>query len=203
MEVSTKLKSDFKTDFKLAYRATNILADYTNFAQIGLSRKLIGDWKSKLSYRFTRGVSYDQQLALRNRVSLDVSNKWKVNKLQIQYRLKYQYTNKNRTSQKDGVTYSNVLRNKIQLSVKQNKKLKYYIAAESFHFNNSYLLSSYRLGGWLLLDAGKRKELKVGYIFEQKMYESITNINHILNLSFSFNLKKSKAEASILQFDFF
>ena len=170
VSVKKKLNKNWNTYYNFSYR-NKIFDGYSFLGQVSGGYEIFKKMEIKLKYRYTYkyalGLNYSQRLAI------DYTYKPKLLKrTKLNYRLRLQGEKEN-TRDSWNYPYSLVVRNKFIINRKINKTVKLNIGNEIF----SDLVTSKAFNGWrfylgTVLDVGKKKEMKISYIYERKIHLS-------------------------------
>lgn len=166
-----------------------------HFSEIGLRRKI--------NKRLTIGGNYRlgwndpaTRPELFHRVNIDarIKYKWKKQDLELLWRPRIQARFK---PGGEGNSAKTVLRNKVTLQKKINKKFDAWIAIELFTDLNPESRSGwnnheFRSYAGLDIDMGKRKVLSVYYLWSEEFNLNAPERAHVIGVNYKFKLKKVK-----------
>ena len=175
-----KLPSSFRIELKQSLRLKKNLSSFKQtFTEISISRKVFDKFKIFLPLRYA--VYKDKT---KERLSLGGSYKYSRKPLAFKYRLKFQRT------YLEKIFSDNIIRNKISIVYKINKKLNSYMSGEVFHLQEyeEYIFDEYRVSFGLDINLPNKKAMRVFYTYKMEDLKK-SNPDQINILGIAYNLK--------------
>jgi hypothetical protein len=156
-----------------------------SFGEIGSQYKINKTLYVELNYRFNRDNDYStESYQLIHRVDFGLSYKRKVDKFRLKWRSKIQL--------KSASTDENnplVIRNKMSIKYKINKKIAPYIAYEFYYqLNTENCINRNRISLGSSFKVTDQTDLKMFYLFENKFNVKNIQHNHVYGISYSIDL---------------
>jgi len=185
ISISKKVK-DFEFSFAQELRFDENAAHLGKvFSEVGAEYKLTKGFYAGLNYRFNRNNNYaNETFELLHRIDFGLSYKKKINKFRVSLRTKFQ--TKSASVNENNPT---VLRNKLAVKYKLNKKILPFIAYEFYYqLNNENVINRARFVLGSTLKITSESAIKLFYMFENKFNVKNLKHNHVYGLSYSIDL---------------
>ncbi len=175
-----KLPNSFKLDFEQSLRLKDDISSFKQtFTEGSISYNISRVMKVSIPVRYAVFKNKTKK-----RISFGVSYKFSLKKINFRCRTKLQ-----RTYQNDKI-FDPLIRNKLTIESKINKKFKIYFSQEILHFvyYRQFDFEEYRFSFGARINLGKKRETKIFYTQKieglSKMKQDKTNV---LGLSYSFD----------------
>tara|TARA_B100001027_G_scaffold215445_1_gene189429 strand:+ start:640 stop:1317 length:678 start_codon:yes stop_codon:yes gene_type:complete len=175
-----KLPNSFKLDFEQSLRLKDDISSFKQtFTEGSISYNISRVMKVSIPVRYAVFKNKTKK-----RISFGVSYKFSLKKINFRCRTKLQ-----RTYQNDKI-FDPLIRNKLTMESKINKKFKIYFSQEILHFvyYRQFDFEEYRFSFGARINLGKKRETKIFYTQKieglSKMKQDKTNV---LGLSYSFD----------------
>ena len=176
-----KLPYSFKLQFEQELRLDNQLSTFKQtFSEFSLSYSVFKGFKIELPFRY---MAYKDKT--KQRVSFSGSYKYSFKPVSLKHRTKYQ-----RTYEK-GEIPEELIRNKLSIMYKLNKKIEPYVSGEFIQLLNAqnYPLDETRFSFGLTYELPKKNSMKIFYTLknEDKTKKNPDEIG-VFGLSYNFSL---------------
>lgn len=176
-----KLPYSFKLQFEQELRLDNQLSTFKQtFSEFSLSYSVFKGFKIELPFRY---MAYKDKT--KQRVSFSGSYKYSFKPVSLKHRTKYQ-----RTYEK-GEIPEELIRNKLSIMYKLNKKIEPYVSGEFIQLldANNYPLDETRFSFGLTYELPKKNSMKIFYTLknEDKTKNNPDEIG-VFGLSYNFSL---------------
>ena len=176
-----KLPYSFKLQFEQELRLDNQLSTFKQtFSEFSLSYSVFKGFKIELPFRY---MAYKDKT--KQRVSFSGSYKYSFKPVSLKHRTKYQ-----RTYEK-GEIPEELIRNKLSIMYKLNKKIEPYVSGEFIQLLNAqnYPLDETRFSFGLTYELPKKNSIKIFYTLknEDKTKKNPDEIG-VFGLSYNFSL---------------
>jgi len=176
-----KLPYSFKLQFEQELRLDNQLSTFKQtFSEFSLSYSVFKGFKIELPFRY---MTYKDKT--KQRVSFSGSYKYSFKPVSLKHRTKYQ-----RTYEK-GEIPEELIRNKLSIMYKLNKKIEPYVSGEFIQLLNAqnYPLDETRFSFGLTYELPKKNSMKIFYTLknEDKTKKNPDEIG-VFGLSYNFSL---------------
>ena len=176
-----KLPYSFKLQFEQELRLDNQLSTFKQtFSEFSLSYSVFKGFKIELPFRY---MTYKDKT--KQRVSFGGSYKYNFKPVSLKHRIKYQRTYER------GENPEELIRNKLSIMYKLNKKIEPYVSGEFIQLLNvqNYLLDETRFSFGLTYELPKKNSMKIFYTLknEDKTKNNPDEIG-VLGLSYNFSL---------------
>ena len=176
-----KLPYSFKLQFEQELRLDNQLSTFKQtFSEFSLSYSVFKGFKIELPFRY---MTYKDKT--KQRVSFSGSYKYSFKPVSLKHRTKYQ-----RTYEK-GEIPEELIRNKLSIMYKLNKKIEPYVSGEFIQLLNAqnYPLDETRFSFGLTYELPKKNSIKIFYTLknEDKTKKNPDEIG-VFGLSYNFSL---------------
>jgi|TARA_B110000116_G_C16800977_1_gene570649 hypothetical protein len=170
---STKVDLIRKLDLNVEYsfRYINVF-NYSSFGQVGLEKKLPKKIKFNLDYRFSRKIGNEFIIRKLHRPSFNFSKKFKVKKIKINVRSKFQWDFKNlySSSKPDLIDFG--WRNKVKIKKKIGKRMFLSAGYEIFTFEDDLVFSRERMFLGCSKGITKKDEISFVTMLEDQFYSA-------------------------------
>ena len=176
-----KLPYSFKLQFEQELRLEDQLSTFKQtFSEFSLSYSVFKGFKIELPFRY---MTYKDKT--KKRVSFGGSYKYNFKPVSLKHRTKYQ-----RTYEKGGIP-EELIRNKLSIMYKLNKKIEPYVSGEFIQLLNAqnYPLDETRFSFGLTYELPKKNSMKIFYTLknEDKTKNNPDEIG-VFGLSYNFSL---------------
>ena len=176
-----KLPYSFKLQFEQELRLDNQLSTFKQtFSEFSLSYSVFKGFKIELPFRY---MTYKDKT--KQRVSFSGSYKYSFKPISLKHRTKYQ-----RTYEK-GETPDELIRNKLSINYRLNKKIEPYVSGEFIQLLDAtnYPLDETRFSFGLTYELPKKNSMKIFYTLknEDKTKKNPDEIG-VFGLSYNFSL---------------
>ena len=176
-----KLPYSFKLQFEQELRLDNQLSTFKQtFSEFSLSYSVFKGFKIELPFRY---MTYKDKT--KQRVSFGGSYKYNFKPVSLKHRIKYQRTYER------GENPEELIRNKLSIMYKLNKKIEPYVSGEFIQLLNvqNYPLDETRFSFGLTYELPKKNSMKIFYTLknEDKTKNNPDEIG-VLGLSYNFSL---------------
>ena len=175
-----KLPHSFKLDFEQSLRLNEDISSFKQtFSEGSISYNIFNGMKVFIPVRYAFFKNKTKK-----RISFGISYKYDLKKIAFRYRSKLQ-----RAYQNDKI-FDPLIRNKLTMEFKINKKLKMYFSQEISHFiyHRQFDYDEYRLSLGARIKLGKKRETKIFYTqkIEGLSKKKQDKVN-VFGLSYSFD----------------
>tara|TARA_Y100001970_G_scaffold230511_1_gene286226 strand:+ start:514 stop:1164 length:651 start_codon:yes stop_codon:yes gene_type:complete len=154
----TELPYNLKVELEQELRLKDQLSSFKQtFTQVSISYNILDGIKIIFPIRYAI-----YQNKIKQRLSFGGIYKYNFKTVSYRYRIKFQKIYENSEFS------NNLIRNKVSIEYKINKKIKPYISGEIFHLDNlnQYQYDEYRVSFGINLNLPKKKEIKIFYIYK-------------------------------------
>lgn len=175
-----KLPYSLKLEFEQELRLKDQISTFKKtFSEISLSYKVFDGLRIQIPYRY---INYKDKI--KQRLSFGGSYKHSFKSINLKYRTKFQRTYEPEESPDD------LIRNKLSVEYKLDKKVKPYIAGELFHLYNEEppQFDEYRISFGLIVSVLTNNSIKIFFMYKKEdiTKSSLDEIN-VFGLAYSFN----------------
>jgi hypothetical protein len=190
-EITKKFSVSIDEELRLKENFSRLNLLYTNF---GLNLKIIKGFKASLTYRLIEKYNIDNMFGFRNRLMLDLSYKYRIRKISLSYRSRFQSEFKNYHSTELGKIPEWFWRNKFEIKY-NSEKYEPYIGTEIRYQirdprNPDFDMGWHRIRMFAGLDYNITKKQSIGiyYLIQRELSVDDPQDLYILGLQYSFTL---------------
>ena len=161
-----KLPLSFKIELEQELRFKDQLSTFKQtFSEVSVSYKVFKGLSFNIPYRY---IIFEDKI--KQRLSLGGSYKFSLKPISFKTRTKFQRTYEDEEDQDD------LIRNKMSIHYKWNKKIEPYVSGEIFHIHNTGKdqFDEYRFSFGLAVNLPRKNSIKIFYVFKK---EDITKSN--------------------------
>ena len=189
-----KLPHAFKLEFSQGLRLKDKFSTFNlSFFEMALSYKDSSGLKINIPYRYT--IFEDK---IKHRVSLGVSYQDSFKSINLKSRIKYyRLYEEGESSTVNEIAFGDLIRSKLTIKYKTQKKINPYISGELFHLfsTGSNPFDEYRASFGIVIDLPRKSSINLFYTYKKEgIANSDINAINVIGLSYISKLSKGKSK---------
>lgn len=182
-----KISQKFSTQLTQCFRLNENYSELgTSFTEIGLKYKLAKKLSITGTYRFAQKRKVNDFYSLRHRYNIDLGYKFKVKKVSITLRERFQSSYKDVGRREKGNVPANYFRSKITLQYNLNKKYTPFVSGELFYEIKQYI-DNMRFKAGFDYEFNKLSSLNVYYMIDKEINVKNPWTNYVLGIGYNYS----------------
>lgn len=192
ISIEKKWNKRWKTEFELETRYNENWAELeSSFIDASTEYELSDYLDVSLNYRFGNKIREDNSYSLRQRLSLDLSTKWEIGKLDMSYRMRFQRNQQGLGINEGEMDFNNGWRNKLGADIKIFKKTRMEGSTELFTSEDEegYYISDIRYAMGVEYRIKKRRYIELGFLHQRQLQENDPLREWVMTVSLKLEFK--------------
>jgi hypothetical protein len=161
----------------------------TAFTEAGVTFDLPKGFRAGIAYRFIQKRRLDDSYSFRHRYLVELSYRYKWNKLVVSLRNRFQSQYTDVQSSEDGMVPENYLRTKLQFRYDTGKRWQPFISSELFYQLNNpegNEIDNMRFATGIDYEINKRNSIEVSYLFDREINVNNPVTSYIIGIAYNF-----------------
>ena len=182
-----KISQKFSTQLTQCFRLNENYSELgTSFTEIGVKYKLFKKLTITGTYRFAQKRKVNDFYSLRHRYNIDLGYKFKVKKVSITLRERFQSAYKDVGRREKWGIPQNYFRSKITLQYNLNKKYTPFVSGEVFYEIKEYI-NNLRFKAGFDYEFNKLSSLNVFYMVDKEINVKNPWTNYVLGIGYNYS----------------
>jgi hypothetical protein len=191
INIEKKIAKGFTASLSQEFRFRENISELgTAFTEAGVEHKIIKRLSFGIGYRFIQSRNLDDTYSMRHRLLADLSYRYKIKKVGITLRERFQSQVKDIQYGEDGFAPVHYLRSKLNIKYAPEKKYGPWISAEVFYQlnnNKGNEIDNIRYAAGVDYDFNKRHSISLFYLINQGVNTSNPLTEYISGISYKYS----------------
>ncbi|MEP7264114.1 MAG: DUF2490 domain-containing protein [Bacteroidota bacterium] len=191
INIEKKIAKGFTAGLSQEFRFNENVSELgTAFTEVSVEHKIIKRLSFGIGYRFIQSRNLDDSYSLRHRLLADLSYRYKIKKVGIALRERFQSQVKDIQYGEDGFAPVHYLRSKLNIKYAPEKKYAPWISAEVFYQlnnNKGNEIDNIRYTAGVDYDFNKRHSISLFYLINKEVNTSDPLTEYISGLSYKYS----------------